>query len=98
MPITTRCPECDRPLRVPDDLVGKNVKCPGCTATFLAQAESSSPPAESIRPGAEAPASNPTEAIRECPPPADAPAAAGFREQPRRPLPRARLGDERVAE
>ena len=49
MPITTRCPECDRPLRVPDDLVGKNVKCPGCTATFLAEAESSSQPAGAQR-------------------------------------------------
>ncbi len=94
MPITTRCPECDRPLRVPDDLVGKNVKCPGCTATFLAQAENSSQPAESIRPAPEAPTNNPTEAIRESPPPpADAPAVDGLPEEPRRPLPRPRLDD-----
>jgi hypothetical protein len=95
MPITTRCPECDRPLRVPDELVGKNVKCPGCTATFVAEAESDGQPAESIRPTPEIPASNPSEAIRESPPPpADGPAADGLPDEPRQPLPRPRLDDD----
>src|SRR5260221_3910679 len=95
MSVTTRCPECDRPLRVPDELVGKYVKCPGCTTTFLAQAESSSQPPESIRPAPEAPTNNPTEAIRKSPPPpADAPPADGLPEESRRPLPRPRLDDD----
>jgi predicted Zn finger-like uncharacterized protein len=47
MPIVIRCPECQRRLRVPDDLLGKAVKCPTCKATFQAAAEdeAGSPPA-----------------------------------------------------
>ena len=32
------CPDCGRKLRVPDHLLGKNVKCPGCGQKFLAEA------------------------------------------------------------
>jgi predicted Zn finger-like uncharacterized protein len=35
------CPSCNRKLRVPDDLLGKKVKCPTCSGTFDAVAESS---------------------------------------------------------
>lgn len=34
MPILTSCPSCKRQLRVPDDLLGRQVKCPQCNATF----------------------------------------------------------------
>src|SRR5437870_5260016 len=37
MPITISCPSCRRQLRVPDDLLGKTVRCPGCQSTFTAE-------------------------------------------------------------
>ncbi|MFO0880592.1 MAG: MJ0042-type zinc finger domain-containing protein [Gemmataceae bacterium] len=36
--ITLICPECDKQLRVSEDLVGKKVRCKGCDATFVARA------------------------------------------------------------
>jgi predicted Zn finger-like uncharacterized protein len=33
---TLACPSCRRPLRVPDDLVGRAVRCPSCDHTFTA--------------------------------------------------------------
>ena len=47
MPIQTSCPSCGKTLRVPDTLVGKNVKCPSCQTQFVASesgAASESPP------------------------------------------------------
>jgi hypothetical protein len=38
MPTLIACPRCQRKLRVPDDLVGKRVKCPGCEQPFTADA------------------------------------------------------------
>jgi hypothetical protein len=38
MPQQTPCPSCARPLLVPDDLLGREVRCPGCATTFTAQA------------------------------------------------------------
>src|SRR5438445_13612932 len=32
------CPSCSRKLRVPDELLGKKVKCPTCSGTFDAVA------------------------------------------------------------
>lgn len=46
MPEQVRCPSCNAALRVPDNLLGKNVKCPKCQTTFLAETEE---PAESER-------------------------------------------------
>jgi hypothetical protein len=37
MPEITSCPDCQRNLKVPDDLVGKKVRCPGCSIMFFAQ-------------------------------------------------------------
>jgi len=34
MPTIVDCPSCNRKLRVPDDLLGKKVKCPTCSGTF----------------------------------------------------------------
>lgn len=45
MPITVDCPSCNRKLRVPDDLLGKKVKCPTCSTTFTAE-EAAAPPPE----------------------------------------------------
>lgn len=36
MPILTSCPSCGRQLRVPDELLGRQVKCPSCNAVFSA--------------------------------------------------------------
>jgi hypothetical protein len=36
MPIIVQCPTCERKLRVPDQLLGKKVKCPGCAGIFTA--------------------------------------------------------------
>ena len=30
------CPECSKPLQVPENLLGKKVQCPECTQTFIA--------------------------------------------------------------
>jgi len=39
MPQIISCPDCGRKLRVPDNLLGKKVKCPGCGVKFAAQVE-----------------------------------------------------------
>lgn len=36
MPEQIRCPSCDSTLRVPENLLGKRVKCPKCQTTFAA--------------------------------------------------------------
>ena len=43
---TIPCPSCRRELRVPDQLIGKLVKCPACATTFTASASEPSPPVE----------------------------------------------------
>jgi hypothetical protein len=37
MPEITTCPDCAKNLRVPDELLGKKVRCPGCSILFIAQ-------------------------------------------------------------
>jgi predicted Zn finger-like uncharacterized protein len=46
MSLTISCPACQRPLRVPESLLGKAVKCPGCSHRFTAaeQNEDEAPP------------------------------------------------------
>ena len=34
MPIEVSCAECDKELRVKDELAGKKIKCPGCAAVI----------------------------------------------------------------
>jgi predicted Zn finger-like uncharacterized protein len=46
MPIEVACPSCDRLLRVPDDLLGRLVKCPSCGDTFTATQPEPSPPTQ----------------------------------------------------
>ncbi len=38
MPQIISCTDCGRKLRVPDNLLGKKVRCPGCGVTFVGQA------------------------------------------------------------
>jgi hypothetical protein len=42
MPEVLTCPSCQRKLQVPESLVGQDVQCPTCGATFLAQPGGSS--------------------------------------------------------
>ncbi|HLW67796.1 MAG TPA: DUF4190 domain-containing protein [Gemmataceae bacterium] len=35
MPTQVACPSCSQQLRVPDDLMGREVKCPKCGTTFV---------------------------------------------------------------
>lgn len=44
MPEQIRCPSCEAALRVPETLMGKNVKCPKCQTTFVAEMEELSEP------------------------------------------------------
>ena len=37
MPAITACPNCQRQLKVPENLLGKTVRCPSCKQTFVAQ-------------------------------------------------------------
>jgi predicted Zn finger-like uncharacterized protein len=40
MPEIVNCPQCERKLRVPEELLGKKVKCPTCENTFTASVAS----------------------------------------------------------
>src|SRR6266700_2568519 len=47
MPTTIKCPMCKRALEVPDELMGKRVKCPGCKMIFTATPPGAAPPEDS---------------------------------------------------
>jgi hypothetical protein len=40
---TTACPSCQRPLHIPDTLLGQDVKCPACSHTFAAALDDHQP-------------------------------------------------------
>jgi hypothetical protein len=42
MPAVVACPSCGRKLKVPDELMGKEVRCADCAGTFLAEKPSQS--------------------------------------------------------
>lgn len=44
MPEIVNCPQCERKLRVPDELMGQAVKCPTCNRTFTASPAAPAPP------------------------------------------------------
>jgi predicted Zn finger-like uncharacterized protein len=72
MSITIDCPSCNRKLRVPDDLLGKKVKCPTCGTTFTAGGDAAPPPPAEEELPAPAPARRPAPPPDECdegPPP-----------------------------
>jgi predicted Zn finger-like uncharacterized protein len=43
MPEVVTCPQCERQLRVPDELVGQRVKCPTCGTNFTANVSAGPP-------------------------------------------------------
>ncbi|HEY7315735.1 MAG TPA: hypothetical protein VH643_40775 [Gemmataceae bacterium] len=50
MPLTIACPNCGKSLKLPEAVVGKRVRCPGCQEIFTAEAPEEEEP---IRPAAE---------------------------------------------
>ncbi|HZT82467.1 MAG TPA: MJ0042-type zinc finger domain-containing protein, partial [Gemmataceae bacterium] len=50
MPSVIDCPSCTRKLRVPEELVGQEVKCPTCGTTFTAQESGPEPAPRSAPP------------------------------------------------
>ncbi len=55
--LTVICPSCQRPLRVPESLLGQTVKCPSCQHTFAApdSLEEAPPRRPPLRPEPEPP-------------------------------------------
>jgi predicted Zn finger-like uncharacterized protein len=49
MPIKTECTGCGATLRVPDEMLGRKVKCPKCQTTFTAVDPDAAPPREEPR-------------------------------------------------
>jgi hypothetical protein len=43
MPVIVSCPDCRRPLRVPDELLGRTVRCPQCKVLFMASVTGAAP-------------------------------------------------------
>jgi hypothetical protein len=43
MPTTISCPNCQKTLRLPENMLGKRVRCPGCQETFVAAAPEEEP-------------------------------------------------------
>ncbi|HZT82466.1 MAG TPA: MJ0042-type zinc finger domain-containing protein [Gemmataceae bacterium] len=54
MPSVISCPKCERKLRVPDDLLGTDVKCPTCGETFTAPTTNGTAPPPDEPPPARA--------------------------------------------
>jgi predicted Zn finger-like uncharacterized protein len=50
MPELVTCPSCTKQLRVPDALLGKNVKCPQCGTIFVGGAADAGPAYDDPRP------------------------------------------------
>lgn len=67
MPIVVDCSSCHRKLRIPDELLGKLVKCPTCNMTFTATALAS-PVAAAGDPASAAPPPSPPPAPAAPPP------------------------------
>ncbi|MFL5339960.1 MAG: hypothetical protein ACJ8F7_07405 [Gemmataceae bacterium] len=50
MPLVVECPSCGRKLKVPDELMGKSVRCADCANTFVAEKpRSADPPPAPVR-------------------------------------------------
>jgi len=56
---TLTCPACMRALRIPNDLLGQEVKCPSCGSTFTAPSSLDAPPPPPPRPPEPAPERRP---------------------------------------
>jgi predicted Zn finger-like uncharacterized protein len=61
MSLIVACPSCNRKLRVPDELLGKKVKCPTCSSVFGAMSSEPvlAPPSPPPPPPFDSPASAP---------------------------------------
>jgi predicted Zn finger-like uncharacterized protein len=57
MTVEIICPSCNSKLRIPDQAVGKQVRCPNCTTVFIAPAGPESSEASPCSPGSVAPQS-----------------------------------------
>jgi predicted Zn finger-like uncharacterized protein len=55
MPTQVACPSCNQQLRVPDELIGRDVKCPKCATMFVGGVTNTpaAPPADSPTAGSE---------------------------------------------
>jgi hypothetical protein len=62
MSFVSECPSCGQKLKVPDNLVGKKVRCSKCASTFVAESVTAKPPAAAPPP---APARPPRDDERE---------------------------------
>jgi predicted Zn finger-like uncharacterized protein len=65
MPEQIRCPECDATLRVPDNLLGKSVKCPKCQTTFTATTEAPDEPERIVKEPIRASSRRPSPPVEE---------------------------------
>jgi predicted Zn finger-like uncharacterized protein len=63
MALLIECPSCERKLRVPDEFVGRSVRCPSCGETFPAPAA----PAGAAAPTASGPTAEPAPAAAPSP-------------------------------
>src|SRR5262245_22200619 len=81
MAVSITCPECQKRLTVSAETVGKNIRCPACKASFVAEEGEAEPAAGSaIRkaaPGRGSPSRRDEQGVRETP-------AAARAEAPRR--------------
>src|SRR5437868_3486761 len=97
MPVTVPCPSCGTKLRIPDNAVGKRVKCSKCATAFTAEAPEEALEVPAVEEAVQAPAPAPA------PPPAPAPAPAPARKpapmvEPDDDLREERLEEERLDE
>lgn len=60
------CPECERKLRVPENMLGKKVKCPSCQTIFVAGSAGAEEKPAPSRPAGKAPSAR-SDAIEETP-------------------------------
>jgi uncharacterized Zn finger protein (UPF0148 family) len=49
MPVAFSCPECDKSLKVKDELAGKKVKCPGCGEPIVVEAADDPEPESAVQ-------------------------------------------------
>ena len=66
MSVQIACPKCQKKLKIEDNLLGKNIKCPACAAVFAVKA-----PASSTTAAAPPPARTDPEPPRKAAPPPD---------------------------
>jgi predicted Zn finger-like uncharacterized protein len=75
MPVVTVCPKCSAKIRVSDNAVGRQIKCPKCTAVFTATAGPASSPV--VAPAKSSPSAPGTAPNPSAAPAKSAPSAPG---------------------